>query len=77
MKINVPLAVTSRTIFDLFNSLSRQYGFEVIENDQQFATSVHRGDSSYSISKMFKGCIPFQGQTGEHHELADDVSFEG
>lgn len=79
MKVNVPLAVTSRTIFDLFNQLSRQYGFEVIENDQHFATSVHRGDSSYSISKIFKGCIPFQavGQTGDHQELVDDVSFEG
>jgi hypothetical protein len=79
LKINVPLAMTSHVIFEMFNSISRQNGFEVIENDQSFATSVHKGDNS-KFSKLFSSCNPFSsftGASGDAQELVEDLSFEG
>lgn len=76
LRVNVPLAITSGQIIDHFNSLARSHNFEVIESDSQVSMAIHRGDPNFSLSSLFKNCIPFTLSVshGDHQQLNEEAS---
>lgn len=78
----MPLAISSSHVIEMFSHVSRAQGFEVVESEQQTAMAIHRDDASFSITKIFKNCLPympnsFSGLNSDSHELVDEASFEG
>ena len=73
MKVNVPLAITSNQIIDIFNQISKSQSFEIIENDQNGAMSVHKGGQS-TISRMLTNCYSLTGYvSGQSQEEGSAV----
>jgi hypothetical protein len=56
MKVNVPLALTSNKIFEIFTQVSKATSFEIIEMEQSIATAVNK--EPFSIRKMLLNCLP-------------------
>ena len=56
MKVNVPLALTSNKVFEMFSLLSKSTSFEIIEMEQSIATAVNK--EPFSIRKMLLNCLP-------------------
>ena len=57
LKVNVPLALSTNDIFEIFSNVSRKESFQVIEMEQSIATAVNK--EPFSIKRMFLRCIPF------------------
>jgi hypothetical protein len=57
VKINVPLALTSSEIFEIFSYICKATKFQVIEMESNIATAVKK--EPFSLKKMFMRCLPF------------------
>lgn len=58
LKLNVPLALSSNEIFEVFVGISKNQKFQIIEMEQGTATAVNK--EQFSIKRMFMRCLPFQ-----------------
>ncbi len=57
LKINVPLSIVTHDIFDIFQNVSANEKFQIIELEQTIATAVNK--EPFSLRKMFLKCLPF------------------
>lgn len=57
LKINVPLAISTHDVFDVFQFVAAKEKFQTIELEQTIATAVSK--EPFSIRKMFLKCLPF------------------
>jgi len=57
LKINVPLSIVTHDIFDIFQSVSANEKFQIIEMEQTIATAVNK--EPFSLRRMFLKCLPF------------------
>ena len=62
LKINVPLSMPTRDIFDIFKAVSAKEKFQIIELEQTIATAVYK--EPLSIKRMFLKCLPFASDKG-------------
>ena len=73
MKVNVPLALSSNKIFEIFGQVSKLQDFEIIEMEQSIATAVYK--EPYSIKQMLLKCLPCSTkeltQSPEFNEIED------
>ena len=62
LKVNVPLAISTHDVFDIFTQISGKNKFQVIEMEQTIATAVNK--EPFSLRKMFLKCLPFAESKG-------------
>ena len=79
MKLNVPLALTSSEIFEVFSYVSKNKSFQIIEMESNLATAVNK--EPFSLKRLFLRCLPFSTEAKKEKKhttllsLANHLNF--